>query len=71
MNCLKCGLFNAGNLAVGLAMPQCMCQWQQPVQTNWPFPPPTGPVPWTPKQKQEYERKQRQQLPEDEDEGLD
>lgn len=28
---------------------------------NWPFPPPTGPVPWTPKQKQEYERKQRKQ----------
>lgn len=29
--------------------------------SNWPFPPPTGPVPWTPKQKQEYERKQRKQ----------
>jgi hypothetical protein len=28
MNCPKCGLINTGNLAVGLAMPQCMCQWQ-------------------------------------------
>jgi len=28
MNCPKCGLMNTGNLAVGLAMPQCMCQWQ-------------------------------------------
>ena len=24
---------------------------------NWPFPPPTGPVPWTAKQKKEYERR--------------
>ena len=30
----------------------------------WPFPPPTGPVPWTAKQKKEYELKQHQQLPE-------
>jgi hypothetical protein len=28
MNCPKCGLINTGNLAVGLAMPQCMCEWQ-------------------------------------------
>jgi TfoX/Sxy family transcriptional regulator of competence genes len=28
MNCPKCGLLNNGNMAVGLAMPQCMCQWQ-------------------------------------------
>lgn len=28
MNCPKCGLINTGNMAVGLAMPQCMCQWQ-------------------------------------------
>lgn len=27
---------------------------------NWPFPPPGGPVPWTPKQIKEYERQQRQ-----------
>lgn len=24
----------------------------------WPFPPPTGPVPWTKKQEQEYQKKQ-------------
>jgi hypothetical protein len=30
----------------------------------WPFPPPTGPVPLTPKQIQEYARKQREELPE-------
>lgn len=29
----------------------------------WPFPPPGGPVPWTPKQIKEYERQQRQQIP--------
>lgn len=28
---------------------------------NWPFPPATGPVPWTPKQIREYERKQIEQ----------
>lgn len=26
---------------------------------NWPFPPPGGPIPWTPKQIKEYERQQR------------
>lgn len=26
---------------------------------TWPFPPPGGPVPWTPKQIKEYQRKQR------------
>ena len=31
---------------------------------TWPFPPPGGPVPWTPEQIKEYERQQRQQLPE-------
>lgn len=29
---------------------------------NWPFPPPTGPVPWTPQQIAEYQRKQREQM---------
>lgn len=24
---------------------------------TWPFPPPTGPVPWTAKQEAEYQRK--------------
>lgn len=28
---------------------------------TWPFPPPTGPVPWTPKQVQEYARKRLEQ----------
>ena len=31
---------------------------------SWPFPPPGGPVPWTPDQIKEYERQQREQLPE-------
>jgi hypothetical protein len=26
---------------------------------NWPFPPPSGPIPWTRKQIQEYEKKKR------------
>jgi hypothetical protein len=30
----------------------------------WPFPPPTGPVPWTAKQVREYAQQQRNQLPE-------
>ena len=25
----------------------------------WPFPPPTGPVPWTPQQQRAYQRQQR------------
>ncbi len=29
----------------------------------WPFPPPTGPVPWTPKQQREYQRQQREEMP--------
>jgi hypothetical protein len=33
-------------------------------QSNWPFPPPTGPVPWTKKQEQEHKAQQRKQLPE-------
>ena len=28
---------------------------------TWPFPPPTGPVPWTPEQIKEYERQQREE----------
>jgi len=31
---------------------------------TWPFPPPSGPVPWTPQQEREYQRRQREQLPE-------
>ena len=30
---------------------------------TWPFPPPTGPIPWTPAQQSAYKRKQREQLP--------
>ena len=30
---------------------------------TWPFPPATGPVPWTKKQIQDYERQQREQQP--------
>lgn len=33
-------------------------------QMMWPFPPPTGPVPWTKKQEQEYKRKMRDQAEE-------
>jgi hypothetical protein len=29
--------------------------------SNWPFPPPGGPVPWTPAQVREYKRKQQQE----------
>lgn len=28
---------------------------------SWPFPPPGGPVPWTPKQVKDYEQQRRQQ----------
>ena len=31
---------------------------------SWPFPPLTGPVPWTAKQEQAYKAAQRAQLPE-------
>jgi hypothetical protein len=27
---------------------------------NWPFPPPSGPTPWTRKQIQEYEKQKRE-----------
>lgn len=65
MNCPKCGLPNTGNLAVGLAMPQCLCVWQAPAQSgNWPFPAPGGPVPWTKQQEHEYQNQQRAKLPE-------
>jgi hypothetical protein len=30
----------------------------------WPFPPPTGPVPWTAKQVREYAQEQLKKLPE-------
>mgnify|MGYP006280466331 CR=1 FL=1 len=30
--------------------------------TNWPFPPSTGAIPWTAKQIQEYAQKQRDEL---------
>jgi hypothetical protein len=30
----------------------------------WPFPPPGGPVPLTPKELKELERKEREKLPE-------
>lgn len=26
---------------------------------NWPFPPPSGPIPWTTKQIKEYEKQKR------------
>lgn len=29
----------------------------------WPFPPPTGPTPWTPQQIAEYKKAQRDKLP--------
>jgi hypothetical protein len=32
--------------------------------TTWPFPPPGGPVPWTAQQERDYQRQQREQLPE-------
>lgn len=31
------------------------------MSANWPFPPPGGPVPWTEKQKRDYERQRREQ----------
>jgi hypothetical protein len=34
----------------------------QPTPT-WPFPPASGPTPWTAKQKSDYAKQQRQQLP--------
>jgi hypothetical protein len=27
---------------------------------TWPFPPPTGPVPWTPEQIKQYEQQKRE-----------
>jgi len=29
---------------------------------NWPFPPPSGPIPWTKKQIAEFNRKQQEQF---------
>lgn len=34
------------------------------LKMNWPFPPPTGPVPWTPAQEQAYQRKRLSEAPE-------
>ena len=31
---------------------------------GWPFPPPSGPVPWTAAHEREYAQQQREQLPE-------
>jgi len=31
---------------------------------TWPFPPPSGPVPWTKAQEQEYQKKKREDLEE-------
>lgn len=31
---------------------------------TWPFPPPTGPVPWTPKEVKAYEKLKRANIPE-------
>ena len=31
------------------------------IQTDWPFPPATGPMPWTNKQKQAYAKQQREE----------
>jgi hypothetical protein len=33
-------------------------------QAQWPFPPPTGPVPWTAADEREYAKQQREQAPE-------
>lgn len=41
----------------------CLKQGCIPKQP-WPFPPPGGPVPWTPQQESEYQRQQRSKLPE-------
>jgi hypothetical protein len=30
---------------------------------TWPFPPPGGPIPWTPEQIERYAREQREALP--------
>ena len=30
---------------------------------TWPFPPPGGPIPWTPAQEREYQQLQRDKLP--------
>jgi len=28
---------------------------------TWPFPPPSGPIPWTPTQERQYQQQQRKQ----------
>lgn len=32
--------------------------------SNWPFPPPTGPVPWTKKQINDFKKKVKSKVPE-------
>ena len=32
--------------------------------TVWPFPPTGGPIPWTPQQRKDYQRQQRNEAPE-------
>lgn len=34
---------------------------------NWPFPPPGGPIPWTPQQIRDYKKQQQQQEQQDRD----
>ena len=34
------------------------------VGQTWPFPPPSGPVPWTAKQIKQYQQEQRDKMPE-------
>ena len=36
-----------------------------PTPANWPFPPISGPVPWTRAQELDYQRQQRQQEAQD------
>ena len=33
------------------------------MMNSWPFPPITGPIPWTPAQQTAYKKQQQQQLP--------
>ncbi|UOF78463.1 hypothetical protein [Caudoviricetes sp.] len=34
------------------------------IMTVWPFPGPSGPIPWTAQQERQYQAQQRNQLPE-------
>jgi len=33
--------------------------------SNWPFPPPGGPIPWTPQQEAAYQQEQRKRADEE------